>query len=159
MAIEADSRADFDIGDRSLDKTIHKWNTFQAVEIDMFIPTSVFGVVLLAAAVIVLWFTYRPTEGAKVPGIQIPFLFYAGVLLIGGIFALADVSWATWPSGLWLMIVGGSVATVGLLLFAWIMPDFTWGLIAFAVGSLVALIGPVGLGVAYLAQHISATWI
>lgn len=118
-----------------------------------------FGTVLLLAAAAVVWFIRRPSEGARIPGIEIPFLLYAAVLLIGGVIAVTGVSWSLWPAGLWLMVAGGSGATIGLALYAWLMPDFVWGLMAFAVGSLVALVGPAGLGIAYLIQHLVVGWV
>lgn len=118
-----------------------------------------FGILLLLAAAAVARFVFRPSEGSRIPGIEIPFLLYAAVLSIGGVFAVTGLSWSLWPAGLWLMAVGGVAATIGLVLWAWLMPDFVWGLMAFAVGSLVALVGPVGLGVAYLIQHVVIGWV
>ena len=119
----------------------------------------VFGIILLSAAVVVFWSIIRPSEGSLIPGSEIPILLYATTLLIGGIFAVAGLSWSLWPAGLWLMIGGGSIATVGLAFFAWISRGAVGALMAFGIGSLVALVGPFGLGIAYVIQHLHITWV
>ncbi len=123
--------------------------------------TVLVGILMIVAGCASGWYITRPSDSAKIPGIEIPGLIFAVALVFSGIHVLVDPSWSLWPSGKWIAVTGDVGAVFCLFLYAIAMPDFVWALIGIPIFSALSIVGSGGSLVACLASHVhvSASWI